>query len=92
MWEGDWRTDIFMASLKEMDKGNSVKLVLTVDGQVKETRTSSLPVLGHKPLQLCQFGTRLLLLSTYFSSLYYFKAEACHTDLLIHVCTEPQLS
>lgn len=35
VWEGDWRTDIFMASLEEMDKGNSVKLVLTVNGQVK---------------------------------------------------------
>lgn len=58
VWEGDWRTDIFMASLKEMDKGNCVKLVLTVDGQVKETRTSSLLVLGHKPLQLCQLGTK----------------------------------
>ncbi|XP_064006503.1 rab9 effector protein with kelch motifs-like isoform X2 [Pogoniulus pusillus] len=35
VWEGDWRTDIFMASLKEMDKGNYVKLILTVNGQVK---------------------------------------------------------
>ena len=41
VWEGDWRTDIFMASLKEMDKGNSVKLVLTVNGQVKEVTSSS---------------------------------------------------
>lgn len=48
VWEGDWRTDIFMASLKEMDKGNSVKLVLTVNGQVKEPTSSSLPALVPK--------------------------------------------
>jgi len=35
VWEGDWRTDVFMASLKETDEGNPVKLVLTVCGQVK---------------------------------------------------------
>uniref|UniRef100_A0A8B9DGK0 Rab9 effector protein with kelch motifs-like n=1 Tax=Anser cygnoides TaxID=8845 RepID=A0A8B9DGK0_ANSCY len=43
VWEGDWRTDIFMASLKEMDKGNSVKLVLTVDGQLLRGISSSTP-------------------------------------------------
>lgn len=32
-----------MASLKEMDKGNSVKLVLTVKGQVKNPTSSSPP-------------------------------------------------
>ncbi|XP_010149397.1 PREDICTED: uncharacterized protein LOC104509227, partial [Eurypyga helias] len=43
VWEGDWRTDIFMASLKEMDKGNSVKLVLTVNGQLLQGVSSSTP-------------------------------------------------
>ncbi|NXG30816.1 DRC7 protein, partial [Dromaius novaehollandiae] len=43
VWEGDWRTDIFMASLKEMDKGNSVKLVLTVNGQLLRGISSSTP-------------------------------------------------
>ncbi|NWR71302.1 TYW23 protein, partial [Centropus unirufus] len=42
VWEGDWRTDIFMASLK-MSKGNSVKLVLTVDGQLLRGISSSTP-------------------------------------------------
>ncbi|XP_065542074.1 multiple epidermal growth factor-like domains protein 8 isoform X2 [Lathamus discolor] len=44
VWEGDWRTDIFMASLEEMDKGNSVKLVLTVNGQLLRGVSSSTPV------------------------------------------------
>ncbi|NXD75617.1 TYW23 protein, partial [Halcyon senegalensis] len=44
VWEGDWRTDVFMASLKEMDKGNSVKLVLTVNGQLLRGVSSSTPV------------------------------------------------
>ncbi|NXA31758.1 RABEK protein, partial [Eudromia elegans] len=43
VWEGDWRTDIFMASLKDMDKGSSVKLVLTVDGQLLRGLSSSTP-------------------------------------------------
>ncbi|NXN71933.1 TYW23 protein, partial [Himantopus himantopus] len=43
VWEGDWRTDIFMASLKEMDKGNSVKLVLTVNGKLLRGVSSSTP-------------------------------------------------
>ncbi|NWW87122.1 RNGB protein, partial [Rhynochetos jubatus] len=43
VWEGDWRTDIFMASLKEMDKGNSVRLVLTVNGQLLQGVSSSTP-------------------------------------------------
>ncbi|NXX96828.1 TYW23 protein, partial [Centropus bengalensis] len=42
VWEGDWRTDVFMASLK-MFKGNSVKLVLTVDGQLLRGVSSSTP-------------------------------------------------
>lgn len=37
-----------MASLKEMDKGNSVKLVLTVNGQVKKLTSYSLPAQGPK--------------------------------------------
>ncbi|NXV26438.1 TYW23 protein, partial [Rissa tridactyla] len=44
VWEGDWRMDIFMASLKEMDKGNSVKLILTVNGRLLRGVSSSTPV------------------------------------------------
>ncbi|NWX45894.1 AFK kinase, partial [Steatornis caripensis] len=43
VWEGDWRTDIFMVSLKEMDKGSSAKLVLTVNGQLLRGVSSSTP-------------------------------------------------
>ncbi|NXR78398.1 TYW23 protein, partial [Pycnonotus jocosus] len=43
VWEDDWRTDIFMASLKEMDKGNPVRLVLTVNGQLLQGVSSSTP-------------------------------------------------
>ncbi|XP_023783535.1 uncharacterized protein LOC111929945 [Cyanistes caeruleus] len=43
VWEDDWRTDIFMASLKEMDKGNPVRLVLTVSGQLLRGVSSSTP-------------------------------------------------
>ncbi|NXL56689.1 TYW23 protein, partial [Chordeiles acutipennis] len=43
VWEGDWRADVFIASLKEMDKGNSVKLVLTVNGQLLRGVSSSTP-------------------------------------------------
>ncbi|NWW50937.1 TYW23 protein, partial [Pedionomus torquatus] len=44
VWEGDWRTDVFMASLKEMDEGNSVKLALTVNGQLLRGVSSSTPL------------------------------------------------
>ncbi|NXM80400.1 TYW23 protein, partial [Oenanthe oenanthe] len=43
VWEDDWRTDIFMASLKEMDKGNPVRLVLTVNGKLLQGVSSSTP-------------------------------------------------
>ncbi|NXF79374.1 TYW23 protein, partial [Sclerurus mexicanus] len=43
VWEGDWRMDIFMASLKEMDKGKPVRLVLTVNGQLLRGVCSSTP-------------------------------------------------
>ncbi|POI29561.1 hypothetical protein CIB84_006689, partial [Bambusicola thoracicus] len=43
VWEGDWRTDVFMASLKETDEGNPVKLVLTVCGQLLRGVSSSTP-------------------------------------------------
>ncbi|NWI00101.1 TYW23 protein, partial [Tichodroma muraria] len=43
VWEDGWRTDIFMASLKEMDKGNPVRLVLTVNGQLLRGVSSSTP-------------------------------------------------
>ncbi|XP_027575917.1 uncharacterized protein LOC113987432 isoform X2 [Pipra filicauda] len=43
VWEDDWRMDIFMASLKEMDKGNPVRLVLTVNGQLLRGVSSSTP-------------------------------------------------
>ncbi|XP_055572615.1 uncharacterized protein LOC114015717 [Falco cherrug] len=54
VWEGDWRTDIFMASLKEMDKGNSVKLVLTVNGQLLRGVSSSTPVYPFLVLETTQ--------------------------------------
>ncbi|NWT65192.1 TYW23 protein, partial [Prunella himalayana] len=44
VWEDDWRTDIFMASLREMDKGNPVRLLLTVNGQLLRGVSSSTPV------------------------------------------------
>ncbi|NXD21484.1 GACHH protein, partial [Spelaeornis formosus] len=44
VWEDDWRADIFMASLKQMDKGNPVRLVLTVNGQLVQGVSSSTPV------------------------------------------------
>ncbi|NXG16813.1 TYW23 protein, partial [Grallaria varia] len=43
VWEDDWRMDVFMASLKEMDKGNPVRLVLTVNGQLLRGVCSSTP-------------------------------------------------
>ncbi|NXR37148.1 TYW23 protein, partial [Zosterops hypoxanthus] len=43
VWEDNWRTDIFMASLKEMDKGNPVRLVLTVSGKLLRGVSSSTP-------------------------------------------------
>ncbi|NWR37586.1 TYW23 protein, partial [Tachuris rubrigastra] len=43
VWEDNWRMDIFMASLKEMDKGNPVRLVLTVNGQLLRGVSSSTP-------------------------------------------------
>ncbi|NWX16860.1 TYW23 protein, partial [Aegotheles bennettii] len=43
VWEGDWRTDIFMASLKEMEKGSSARLILTVNGQLLRGVSSSTP-------------------------------------------------
>ncbi|RLW09981.1 hypothetical protein DV515_00002069 [Chloebia gouldiae] len=44
VWEDHWRTDVFMASLKEMDKDNPVRLVLTVNGQLLRGVSSSTPV------------------------------------------------
>ncbi|NXF09099.1 TYW23 protein, partial [Smithornis capensis] len=43
VWEDNWRTDIFKASLKEMDRGNPVRLVLTVNGQLLRGVSSSTP-------------------------------------------------
>ncbi|NXP23260.1 GACHH protein, partial [Scytalopus superciliaris] len=43
VWEGNWRMDIFIASLKQMDKGNPVRLVLTVNGQLLRGVCSSTP-------------------------------------------------
>lgn len=79
-----------MASLKEMDKGNSVKLILTVNGQVKEPTFSSLPALGPK---CCHFwAIELPLASPPFHSLCYSKAEPPHMDPLMHICAEPKPS
>ncbi|NWS17880.1 TYW23 protein, partial [Pachyramphus minor] len=43
VWEDDWRMDIFLTSLKEMDKGNPVRLILTVNGQLLQGVSSSTP-------------------------------------------------
>ncbi|XP_015720672.1 uncharacterized protein LOC107315137 isoform X1 [Coturnix japonica] len=43
VWEGDWRTDVFKASLKETHESNPVKLVLTVHGQLLRGVSSSTP-------------------------------------------------
>ncbi|KAJ7417624.1 rab9 effector protein with kelch motifs-like protein [Willisornis vidua] len=43
VWEDGWRMDIFMASWKEMDRGNHVRLVLTVNGQLLRGVCSSTP-------------------------------------------------
>ncbi|NWT05149.1 DRC7 protein, partial [Mionectes macconnelli] len=44
VWEDDWRMDIFKASLKQMDRGNPVRLVLTVNGQLLRGVSSSTPL------------------------------------------------
>ncbi|KAM7164084.1 uncharacterized protein RBU57_008147 isoform 1-T1 [Macrochelys suwanniensis] len=43
VWEGDWRVDVLMASLKQMDYGNPVKLLLTVNGQLLKGIYNSTP-------------------------------------------------
>lgn len=64
-----------MASLKELDKGNSVKLVLTVNGQVKEpTSSSSCP--GSQMLSLLSYRTSFPVLSFSFSLLLQGRAAS----------------
>ncbi|KAH1172025.1 hypothetical protein KIL84_007643 [Mauremys mutica] len=43
VWEGDWRVDVLMASLKQMDCGNPVKLLLTVNGELLKGIYNSTP-------------------------------------------------
>lgn len=40
VWEGDWRVDLLMASLKQAESGSPIKLLLTVKEQVR-----ALPIL-----------------------------------------------
>ncbi|CAM4694298.1 unnamed protein product [Lepidochelys kempii] len=54
VWEGDWRVDILMASLKQKDCGNPVKLLLTVNGQLLKgiyNSTPTRPFLAPEPTQ-----------------------------------------
>ncbi|XP_032657790.1 uncharacterized protein LOC116837470 isoform X2 [Chelonoidis abingdonii] len=54
VWEGDWRVDVLMASLKQMDCGNPVKLLLTVNGELLKgiyNSTPSRPFLAPEPTQ-----------------------------------------
>ncbi|XP_043372183.1 uncharacterized protein LOC119858003 isoform X5 [Dermochelys coriacea] len=54
VWEGDWRVDILMSSLKQMDCGNPVKLLLTVNGQLLKgiyNSTPTCPFLAPEPTQ-----------------------------------------
>ncbi|XP_075782922.1 uncharacterized protein LOC102463600 isoform X2 [Pelodiscus sinensis] len=43
VWEGDWSVHVLMASLKQMDSGNPVKLLLTVNGQLLQGISNSTP-------------------------------------------------
>lgn len=76
-----------MASLKEMDKGNPVRLILTVNGQVKGLTLSSLPVPGPK---CCHFSAPEPPLPVLLFLLCYSKAELTNMDLLMHICAEPE--
>ncbi|XP_070610270.1 F-box only protein 42-like isoform X2 [Erythrolamprus reginae] len=54
VWKGDWRVDIFMASFKQADNGNPIKLLLTVkeeDGNQSSAMCHKEPVLekSHSP-------------------------------------------
>nr|XP_005301708.2 uncharacterized protein LOC101947954 [Chrysemys picta bellii] len=54
VWEGDWRVDVLMASLKQMDCGNPVKLLLTVNGELLKgiyNSTPTRPFLALEPTQ-----------------------------------------
>ncbi|KAH0620467.1 hypothetical protein JD844_020968, partial [Phrynosoma platyrhinos] len=35
VWEGDWRVDVLMAAFKQADSGNPIKLLLTINEQVR---------------------------------------------------------
>nr|XP_005986595.2 PREDICTED: uncharacterized protein LOC102357299 [Latimeria chalumnae] len=44
VWEGEWRLDLLMASLKQAETGAPAKILLTINGQVAKGRfTSSTP-------------------------------------------------
>ncbi|XP_029453509.1 protein GLUTELIN PRECURSOR ACCUMULATION 3-like isoform X2 [Rhinatrema bivittatum] len=48
VWEGDWRLDMLMTSMKQADSGTPAKLLLTVDGQEKG-QSSDVSRQPHKP-------------------------------------------
>ncbi|XP_053154596.1 uncharacterized protein LOC128345924 isoform X2 [Hemicordylus capensis] len=52
VWEGEWRVDVLMASLKQAENGNPVKLLLTVKEQAPEPSQS--PVLPEDAFPIVQ--------------------------------------
>ncbi|XP_034963932.1 uncharacterized protein LOC118081536 [Zootoca vivipara] len=50
VWEGDWRVDVLMASLKQVENGNPVKLLLTVEEQLLNS-TPTRPFQATEPNQ-----------------------------------------
>ncbi|XP_060118729.1 uncharacterized protein LOC132589944 isoform X2 [Heteronotia binoei] len=53
VWDGEWRVDILMASLKQAESGNPIKLLLTVKEKLLNstpTRPFQAPELGQSPV------------------------------------------
>ncbi|XP_041131329.1 rab9 effector protein with kelch motifs [Polyodon spathula] len=50
VWEEEWRLDLLTAAMEQADRGVFGKLLLTVNGQVKTSFTSSTPVSSRKRL------------------------------------------
>ncbi|MGH0171079.1 UNVERIFIED_CONTAM: hypothetical protein FKN15_060322, partial [Acipenser sinensis] len=59
VWEGEWRLDLLTAAMEQADRGVFGKLLLTVNGQVKTSFTSSTPVSSRKRLNMdCQSSSQ----------------------------------
>ncbi|XP_039598239.1 protein GLUTELIN PRECURSOR ACCUMULATION 3 isoform X3 [Polypterus senegalus] len=52
VWEGDWRLDLLTAAIEQAELGVFGKIMLTVNGQVKTSFTSSTPVPSRKRLNM----------------------------------------